>query len=83
MTYTHFLDLSTLRISPVKKQPARYRVWMYQHPGEQPQELVKEGKWWYYNAPKANGGGSVGADSLRDAKGDLEYYGAKVWSELR
>jgi len=67
---------------PIKKQATKKRVWFYQHSGEDKQQINREGKWWYYNSPAINGGGEVGCDSLNDAKGDLLYSGAKVWSEL-
>lgn len=68
---------------PSKKNESKKRYWYYQHEGEQPQELIKEGKYWYYNCPKKNGGGEIGCDTLDGAKGDLKYYGSKVWSELK
>ena len=66
-----------------KTKPRKSRVWYYQHAGEEKQEIVNEGRWWYYNAPLVNGGGEVGCDALKEAKGDLQLYtGTKIWSEL-
>ena len=64
-------------------KPAKKRTWYYQHEGEEKQQLIKEGKYWYYNSPIKNGGGEIGCDTLDGAKGDLKYYGSKVWSELQ
>lgn len=67
---------------PSKRKATKQRVWYYQFPGEDKQQINKDGKWWYYNCAKSVGGGEVGCDSLTGAKGDLLYSGAKVWSEL-
>lgn len=65
------------------KKPKNTRVWMYQHEGEKEQEIVKEGRYWYYNCPESVGGGEVGCDTLDGAKGDLRLYeGTRVWSKL-
>jgi len=84
---THGIDLATMKLVRIRKNPKKKkkkRIWMYQWPGEKPQELIKEGRWWYYNnsMKASNISGEVGCDTLAGAKGDLVYSGAKVWVEL-
>lgn len=85
---THAIDMSTLKMVRLKREPVKHRRWYYQHPGEEKQEIEKQGKWWHYNPPAVNItkglGGTIGCDTLGGAKGDLlQYEGTKVWSELK
>lgn len=56
-------------------------VYWYQYPDEQPQELVRDGKFWYF---QVRGGGEVGADCLEGALSDLiNSYKATVWKVFK
>jgi len=72
--------LNVFSISVVKKHPVKRHVWMYQFEGGRPQEIIKEGRWWYFNTEQ---GGETGCDTLAGAKQDLLYSGAKVWREVK
>lgn len=60
--------------------PIKTRYWFYQYPNEPVKQITKKGRNWNYTF---QGGGGVSTRNLRDAKGDLRYGGAKVWSELK
>lgn len=79
-TPTHGIDMMTFKLVKLKKQPKKYKVWLYQFKGmEKPRQLLKDGKYWYYNDTH----GEVGCDSLEGAKGDIVYGEGKVWHEWR
>ena len=72
-----YFSLQRMRVWNSNK---KNRIWFYQFPGDIKRQILKQGKYWKYQDP--NSMGSVGCSSLNDAKGDLIYSGANVWSEL-